>query len=329
MPGESVTGSAVDVLVVDDDPNISLLVGETLSAPDRRLHYAHSGAEALRSLRRLTPALILLDVDLGDMSGFEVATLCRANERLAAVPIVFITGRAVDDGSMAAGYGLGAIDYLSKPIVLPVLASKVTALCTLQHQTRVIADQRDQLEAARVGLERANARLARLAATDPLTGLANRRQLEQALIRLRERQQRTAGLLAVMVLDLDGFKFVNDEYGHQAGDQVLTLAAKRMSATMRPYDVVARLGGDEFAIAFGSMEGAHAPASAGQRLKDVLGKPYELVSGVAVQTPASIGIVEVHPDAKASIDAILADADAAMYRSKSDPARPVVCVAVQ
>jgi diguanylate cyclase (GGDEF)-like protein len=320
--------ATVDVLVIDDDPAVPLLIDETLAGPDRLVHYVHSGADALRALRRITPAVILLDVDLGDMSGFEVASLCRENERLSGVPIVFITGRAYDDASMSAGYGLGAIDYLWKPIVLPVLASKVSALCTLAHQNRLISEQRDQLQAARDSLERANARLTRLASSDPLTGLANRRELERSLATLRSRQIRTAEFLAVILLDLDGFKEVNDCHGHQAGDEVLTEAGRRMLTSIRACDVVARVGGDEFVIAFAYIEGGQEPLRAVNRLRDVLASPYRVGQGVSVTAPASIGMVEVRPGATAVVSEILAAADAAMYSSKSDPERAIVHVVI-
>lgn len=316
--------NTVDVLVVDDDPNSRLLVEDLLAADDRNLHFAQSGGEALRLLRRVTPAVILLDVELGDMSGFEVATLCRSNERLSSVPIVFITGHAFDDDSMAAGYDLGAIDYLSKPIVPPILMSKVAALCTLAHQMKLISDQRDQLETARRELQEANRELERLAATDPLTGLANRRHFITSLAAQRARQERSGGALAVAMLDLDGFKAVNDLHGHALGDEILVRTSRRLRAAVRPYDIVARLGGDEFAIVLDQFEDPQDIRGVADRLRRELEEPHRLPDDCVIEAPASIGIVDVLPGSIAGVDEILAEADRAMYRSKADPERSVV-----
>lgn len=228
---ESFIGSDVDavtVLIVDDDPNIRLIMDEILTAGDRTLVFADSGEAALRVLRQLTPAAILLDVHMAGMSGFETARLIRGRPRLSGIPIVFMTGVSTNELAVEKGYQLGAVDYLLKPIIPEVLESKVAAFCTLAQQRQLLESQRDKLKVAETRLQEANNALRRLATTDALTGLGNRAHFDEELRALHERSIRTNAGYAVLMVDLNRFKQVNDEHGHAAGDRVLINVAARL-----------------------------------------------------------------------------------------------------
>ncbi len=157
------------------------------------------------------------------------------------------------------------------------------------------------------------AELAEMALRDPLTGLANRRLLDEVLALALSRTARSGDPLAVALLDLDGFKRVNDTHGHDAGDAVLVETARRLSAAVRDADVVARIGGDEFVIVHEAI-GADVDAFVA-RLGDALSRPITLSSGAVVTCPASIGVVDTSTVGRDPA-ALLAAADSAMYRVK-------------
>lgn len=304
------------VLVIDDDIRTPMLYEDLLARPGRRIVFAASGAEGLRLLRTLTPAVVLLDVNLGDMTGFELAELMHSNPRLAHVPILFVTGEATSEESRAAGYQLGAVDYLTKPVDTHVLTSKVDVFCSIATNTRVIERQRDELQESDRQLVQANEDLRQLAATDPLTGLLNRREFVRELTMVVEHQKRSGRHHGVAILDLNGFKSINDTYGHIAGDAVLVQSAHRLREIARPYDIAARMGGDEFCLVVLDMADDDDLASLGERLTEQMAAPYTIPSGVIVEAPASIGLTLQRADEPVSIDEVLARADRAMYRAK-------------
>lgn len=308
----------VPVLIVDDDRDIRMVMEEVLASPDRELVFAESGEEALRLLRNLTPAAILLDVRMGGMSGFEVARLIRGRTRLASTPIVFMTGVSTDELAVEQGYRLGAVDYLLKPFIPEVLESKVAAFCTLARQRQILETQRDQLAAAETRLKEANSQLARLATTDVLTGLGNRALFDEVMQTTHDRESRTNGSYAVMMIDLDGFKQVNDTLGHAAGDQVLTGVGERLRAGIRTYDLAFRLGGDEFCVLIPGIDPGRDILSFGRRLGESLGLPHIVTPGVEVVVPASIGIAMFDRDHPVSPAKLLSRADSAMYRAKAE-----------
>jgi diguanylate cyclase (GGDEF)-like protein len=188
--------------------------------------------------------------------------------------------------------------------------------------TRVIERQRDELQESDRQLVQANEDLKQLAATDPLTGLLNRREFVRELTMVVEHQKRSGRHHGVAVLDLNGFKSINDTYGHVAGDEVLIQSAHRLHEIARPYDIVARLGGDEFCLVVLDMADDEDLASLGERLTEHMAAAYTISAGspgspgIIVEAPASIGLTLQRADEPVSIDEVLARADRAMYRAK-------------
>jgi len=258
---------------------------------------AASGEEALKRLLDDDYALILMDVQMPGLDGFETAEHIKRRERTSHIPIIFITALSKDAHHAFRGYSVGAVDFLLKPFDAEVLRAKVAVfvdLYRLKHEAE---------------------RQAHRALHDALTGLPNRvlfmDRLEVALARVERRTAR----ITVVFLDLDGFKRVNDSRGHEAGDELLVQAAERLRAGLRPADTVARFGGDEFAVMAEVEDEKHVLDLAG-RLLEELERPFELVSGEA-SISASIGIALAH-DAKDDPPTLLREADAAMYRSKRE-----------
>lgn len=313
-PGDT----AVPVLIVDDDPNIRLVMEEVLARDGRKLVFANSGEDALRILRHLTPAAILLDVHMGGMSGFETAKLIRGRSRLASTPIVFMTGVSTDELAMEQGYSLGAVDYLLKPIIPEVLESKVEAFCTLARQRQELEDRWDKLAVTEMHLEEANAALAHLASTDTLTGLKNRSEFDSVLAGTADRASRAGQSYAIVMIDLDGFKQVNDTWGHLVGDQVLAEVGRRIQASTRSPDAAFRLGGDEFCLLIPGIAQGPDISSFAYRLAESLRRPHTLAPETEVVVPGSIGIAIFEPDHPQAAQALLSRADAAMYAAKAD-----------
>jgi len=213
------------ILIVDDElSNIEIL--SAALEDDYEICFATSGEDAMAVARGAAPDLILLDVVMPGMDGYEVCRLIKADPTLADVPVIFTT--ALDDqAAEVRGLGLGAIDYVTKPVSPTVVRARV----------------RNHLEMKRMRDE-----LAHLAVTDALTGLGNRRRLETMLAQEAARLALAGGDLSVIILDIDFFKRFNDSYGHSAGDRALAMVASALNrAVRRAADLAARFGGEEFA----------------------------------------------------------------------------------
>jgi diguanylate cyclase (GGDEF)-like protein len=215
-----------NILLVDDDSTIIATLGAVLQEFGR-VRFARTGQEALRLAHLHPPDLVLLDIELPGMSGFEVCTAMKSSSTVADVPILFITSH--DDIELEVkGLSLGASDFISKPPRPAQVAARV----------RVHLKMRDM-----------HAELRRAAATDALTGLANRRQFDEYLQREWLRAKRNGAPLALLMIDVDFFKSYNDRYGHPAGDQCLRSVADVLRRVVhRPADLLARYGGEEFVI---------------------------------------------------------------------------------
>ena len=287
------------LLVVDDSASALTTVAAIVEPLGADLVTATSGEDALRYL--LTDpdvAAIMLDVGLPGMDGFETAAAIRRRQKTRYVPILFVTGED-DPGRSLEAYAAGAVDYLVKPFDPTILRSKLAVFLDLHRLRRHAAD------------------LTHRALHDGLTGLPNRElfcdRLEQALGRARRRTVPTA----VLFVDLDGFKQVNDEHGHDAGDAVLIEAARRLRGLIRTGDTAARYGGDEFTVLAEDVGDLETARRLGERIAAHLGRPYE--GGLEVS--ASVGVAFTANPAATTPDALIRRADHAMYRSKRPGAR--------
>ena len=314
------------ILVVDDTPANLLVMRRLLAKIDAELIEANGGNGALAASLDHEFALILLDVQMPDMDGFEVADFLSQEERTRDTPIIFVTANT-DDMNRIKGYGSGAVDYIVKPINDVILLSKVRVFLELyrgkQELRRLLAelDQRNHELQTEIAERQRLEEVARHQAThDPLTALPNRMLFLDRLANSIARAERRGTPCALFYIDLDDFKPVNDRYGHQAGDELLKAVSQRMLETMRKVDTVARLGGDEFAAIMEEPADAADALLAAQRMADSVRKPYLLElrdhpAPVEVRIGASIGIA-LFPQHAADLDALVCAADAVMYRAK-------------
>ena len=331
------------VLLVNDHP-ASLLVLQTVldSAPDSSTYEivtATSGEETLRQVLQHDFAVILLDVNMPEMDGFETVQIMRSNRRAANVPIIFITAYSPDDISrLHKGYELGAVDFLFTPIIPQILQTKVSVFVQLvqknlelHEKSLELSELNNDLRVQRVqDLKESNAalqleiierrqaerRASELATRDALTGLFNRRSLaertEEAIIRAARRKE----ILAVLFLDLDKFKAVNDTFGHDVGDELLRQIAARIKASVRETDVVARIGGDEFIVL---LEGLSSDVDAATLAEKIVSASLQefSIGQHRITTSVSIGI-SMYPKDGSSAQELLKEADLAMYSAKQD-----------
>ncbi|WP_296250741.1 putative bifunctional diguanylate cyclase/phosphodiesterase [Pseudomonas sp. UBA4194] len=413
------------LLVVDDYPENLLSMRALLERQDWQVVTAASGVEALGKLLEHEVDLVLLDVQMPGMDGFEVARLMRGSQRTRLTPIIFLTANEQSQAAVLKGYATGAVDYLFKPFDPQILRPKVQALLEQQRNRRDLQRLSRDLESARafnasvlenaaegilvVGeqgqITFANPAISRLlgasvdhlqtatlaeflhkphvaswqesefyrayvtrdtyrvhdalmrtlnaqqlpvalscaplpgeqkamvvtildmsvvrnlhqqleyqAVTDPLTGLLNRRGFYQAVESALVRNERTEKAQALLYLDLDGFKRINDGHGHDAGDRALRWVAEQLKDALRPYDIVARMGGDEFTTLLDNLDYPEQAAKVAEKLMERIAMSLK-IDGLDISLGVSIGIA-TYPDCGGNLDSLLRAADIAMYAAK-------------
>ncbi|WP_336785515.1 GGDEF domain-containing response regulator [Paenibacillus sp. MMO-177] len=282
------------ILIVDDEPHNVQILRIFLNSLNYSIHTAECGSEALRLYDEIRPDLILLDVMMPDMSGFDVCRQWMSREEFDT-PVIFLSAN-VQKKDILQGLQLGAFDYLTKPYDLDLLEMKVSyALGQKQKLERLMSDK-EKLS------ERAN--------TDALTGLYNRMYLNEVLL---ESSVSLADYGAMLMIDMDNFKFINDTYGHLVGDQVLREIAYIIQKTISSEnDLAFRFGGDEFLVLLRQEEGAMETA------QEIIRTVNELAIGSLVEqgTTASVSIGITKSSDHYSFEQIIGFADRALLRSK-------------
>ncbi|PZV12666.1 MAG: diguanylate cyclase response regulator [Leptolyngbya sp.] len=301
-----------NILLVDDTPDNLRLLTKILEAQGYCVRKALNGKMALQGVHRQPPDLILLDITMPEMDGYEVCQQLKASAVTANIPIIFIS--ALDYiGSKVRAFELGGQDYITKPFQELEVLMRVKNQLLLQQQQQQLMQQNQRLEQEVAERIKAEAEVRQLSLTDALTGLYNRRGfflLAEQQLKIARRTQASCYLLFT---DLDGLKQVNDTLGHEIGDGVIADAAQLLKQTFRDADIVARLGGDEFVILI--------PACSDQindfhlrlqthidRFNQERDRPYQLSMSVGVQ---SCALTE-----DTSLECLLAQADKLMYDHK-------------
>ncbi len=285
------------LLVVDDAVDNIAVLGAALRG-DYEIIFATSGPQALdMAARQPNVELILLDVTMPGMDGYEVCRQLKAAEQTQSIPIIFLTARD-DEQDEVAGFAAGAVDYITKPFRAPLVKARVRTHIDLKRKTDV---------------------LERLALLDGLTGISNRRRFDQTLATEWRRAMRSGDSLGLLMVDVDHFKLYNDHYGHLAGDDCLRAVATCLETTLsRAGDLVARLGGEEFAAVLPRSD-LKASQLAGQRLQKAFEKlalPHA-ASPVAPHITLSMGAAAMCPTNAMQPAALVDLADRALYHAKA------------
>jgi diguanylate cyclase (GGDEF)-like protein len=334
------TDSLPKVLIVNDDASTLLalasMLEDPLDIPRYEVFTVQSGEEALRKVLKHHFAVILLDISMPTMDGFETAEAIHAHPRSASIPIIFVTAYYGDEFNRLKGYQKGAADYLFAPLIPKIVQAKVAVFVELNQKNIELERKTTELEAINVDLriqrmqdlERVNSALksevqerriaeqlaTELATRDTLTGLFNRRSLLERLKNSIAQASRRGEGLALMFLDLDKFKEINDTFGHEVGDELLKQVATHLSAAVRESDMVARLGGDEFVIL---LEGFPDTADVVKVAKKIIKGNVEphVIGSQLVKTSTTIGI-SFYPQDGSTAEELLKNADVAMYHAK-------------
>lgn len=281
------------ILIIDDSPDALAVAKARLAGKGHEILYAGGGREGLAIAGSAHPDLILLDVDMPDMNGFDVCRQLKADADLCMIPVIFLSGSGGTEEKIK-GLDLGAVDFVTKPFDGFELRARVNAaLRTKQMQDLLIKH----------------------AKIDPLTGLPNRRALDERLQQEWARLLRHNGHLSVIMADIDHFKGVNDLFGHLVGDEVLRHVARLLAESCRESDLAARYGGEEFVVITPETT-LHDAAGLAERLRArVCTEPLEAL-GQAVAVTVSFGVAS--HEGHESPDAMIQAADKALYRAKAN-----------
>jgi diguanylate cyclase (GGDEF)-like protein len=295
------------ILIVDDhDDNVELL-RMRLEAWGYRTASERDGEAALAAVEADPPDLVLLDVMMPKVDGFEVARRLKANRALPFVPIIMQTALDSTDDKVH-GLEAGADDYITKPIDFAELRARINSMLRIKRLQEVVEErERELLEV--------NERLRHMSQTDGLTGLDNRRHIEERLHEMWEHGQRLHEPVACVMADLDKFKSVNDTYGHQAGDVVLKQLAQILKREAREIDRVGRYGGEEFMLLLPGTVLDAAVTFAERVRKEVEGHTFTFEGG-SLRRTASFGVSAwPHPRIR-DPEALVRTADDALYVAK-------------
>jgi diguanylate cyclase (GGDEF)-like protein len=283
------------LLVVDDQP-INIQVMHQLFGGDYQVFMATSGAQALSICQANPPDLVLLDIVMPGMDGFEVCSQLKSNDATCNIPIIFVTAHT-DAAQETHGLSLGAVDFIAKPVNPAVVRARVKTHLTLKFQSDL---------------------LRKLVFLDGLSGVFNRRYFDQQLSVEWSRSARSGLPLSAIMIDVDYFKLFNDRYGHQSGDDCLRQIAVTLKACLkRPADLVARYGGEEFACILPDTAFADAMCLAVdlERRIRALSIPH-VSSGLAGVVTISVGVATRTAGSSLEAAALVRLADTELYNAK-------------
>jgi len=280
------------ILIIDDSADALAVAKTRLAHEGHEILCASGGKDGLDMAGRHNPDLILLDVDMPDLNGFDVCRRLKEDAATCSIPVIFLSGSGgIDD--RVKGLDLGAVDFVTKPFDAFELRARVRAALRTKHLQDLL------IEHARI---------------DPLTGLPNRRALDERLQQEWARLLRHGGHLSVIMADLDNFKRVNDRFGHPAGDEVLCQVARLLADGCRESDTPARYGGEEFVVVAPETTAQAATVFADRLRTSICARPLE-VRGKAVEVTASFGVAD--NEGPKSPEELVQAADEALYRAKS------------
>ncbi|TFH06442.1 MAG: diguanylate cyclase [Spirochaetales bacterium] len=305
------------VLIVDDSAENLRALETVVLGLGHRVVRATSGEEAITVVESHDVDIVLLNSTMPGLDGYQT---CARIVGLGWVPVIFVTAES-NPQSVARGFAAGAVDYITIPFQPSEVAARVNQQVKLQAYQRDLRETNHKLEIANRELSRALAEVERLAMTDPLTGLLNRRAMTERLHEEERRAARYKSTFSFLMGDLDHFKRINDEHGHECGDQVLVSAVGVLRDGVRGEDVIARWGGEEFLIMLPQthLDGAIATA---EKLRSTMEGAITPCGSDRLGVTITFGVAEFQPEA--GIDASIGRADRALYRGKGRGRNQVV-----
>ncbi|MEM8641573.1 MAG: EAL domain-containing protein [Cyanobacteria bacterium P01_G01_bin.54] len=334
-----------DILLVDDTPENLRLLATALTQHGYKVRSVINGRMALMGAKAAPPDLILLDICMPGMSGYEVCQKLKSDPLTQRVPVVFIS--ALDEVlDKVKAFSVGGVDFITKPFHFEEVIARIENQLTIQLLQRSLTELNNQLEervqqrTAELQAEikerkKAQEQLLHIALHDPLTQLPNRSlMMERLESAIAQAQTQANANFAVLFLDCDRFKRVNDSLGHRIGDRLLVAVAKRLKQCLRKSDTLARMGGDEFAVLVQDVTHPQQVLDLAQEMNHRLALPFH-VEQYEIFINASIGVVFNREDLYTQLNAVptdpdtavfcyqdaehlLRDADTAMYQAKAE-----------
>lgn len=326
------------ILIVDDRHENLVSLEALLESPELNIVQAASGNEALSLVLEHDFALVLLDVQMPEMDGYETAKLMRGIKKCKSVPIIFLTAISNERGHLFRGYEAGAVDVMFKPIEPDILKSKVTFFLELYHQRKLIDQQAlelklkvEELLLVKQELEKSNRILEDISSIDGLTDIPNRRRFDGFIDHEWKRAVRRGTPLSIIMMDIDYFKAYNDRYGHQAGDECLRQFGQVLKDTVkRSGDIVARYGGEEFVAALVDTEIKDAIVVAEKiRLNWAALNIPHASSPLGERVTVSIGVAAEVSSRYSSFAALIAMADKALYQAKQEGRNKIKIIEIE
>ncbi|MDJ1182889.1 two-component system response regulator [Roseofilum casamattae] len=339
MNNSGLTPTKGDLLIVDDTLNNLRLLCNSLMEEGYKVRGVTNGQMALTAARKIPPDLILLDIKMPDMDGYEVCEHLKSDPSTQEIPVIFLS--ALDDViDKVKAFQVGGRDYITKPFQLEEVIARIENQLALtqanakiaqlneklelrvRQRTQQLQEKNEQLKVSNKKLEleiternRMQKQLLHMASHDALTGLPNRVWFMDCLIQaLHHFESDKSNQFAILFLDCDRFKMVNDSLGHLVGDRVLISIARRLQSCLEGRQVLARFGGDEFAILVDRIYGLDIPIQLANKIQKTLTWPFYW-ERQEIFLSASIGIVLSSRDYREA-EQLLRDADIAMYRAK-------------
>ncbi len=313
-----------NILLIDDLPGNLKLLTDLLSQLGYVVRSAISGARGIKSAKSKCPDIVLLDISMPEMNGYQVCEAFKNDDDLCNIPILFIS--ALDETfDKLKAFQVGGVDYVIKPFQIEEVVARIEAHLTIQKQRKALQNEvfkrkQTEIELQQINdqLQEANRKLELLSNVDGLTQIANRRRFNDYFLIEWQHHQREQKPLALILIDIDYFKLYNDTYGHQSGDDCLIQAAQVIAKVpQRTIDLVARYGGEEFAAILPniSIEDALPVAKSIKQAIANLAIPHQS-SLVSDHLTLSIGVASLIPTTEQSMEILIAHADEALYIAK-------------
>ncbi len=319
-PKISLNHHKIIVLLVDDQPMIAEAVRRALSSEeDIEFHYCQDPTEAIKLAPEINTTVILQDLVMPGIDGLMMVRYFRMNNASAQIPIIVLS--TTEEATIKSeAFQLGANDYLVK------LPNKIELIARIRYHSQAYITQLERdaafraLEESREQLAEANRTLQKLSSLDGLTGIANRRTFDNILNKEWLRAMRNKEPIGLIMLDIDFFKFYNDHYGHQGGDDCLKKVAKRLAATInREADFLARYGGEEFSAVLPDTD-LHGAVKVAEEMRQSI-KSLQIEhakSKIADTVSISIGAASIVPQKDTEPEVLIAAADQALYKAKEE-----------
>jgi len=290
-----------NVLIVDDEEYIVRSLQHILKKEGYGVYSASNGLEALNLLKSLKPSLIILDIQMPDLDGFELCKKIKSDERTRSIPVILLTAQYLEVNDKITGLNLGADDYMTKPFNTRELLARVRAKIRILELTQTLKEHNQELQ--------------ELSITDSLTGLFNRRffdfhSTEELHIAAREGKS-----VACLMMDIDDFKRINDSFGHQAGDFLLKEIARILKSHFRRPSLLARYGGEEFVVLVSGLDIKSAEKRA-EMIRKILQNQNFTYKNYEMAVTLSFGIATCPPIPYEAQKDLIDAADAALYEAK-------------